>query len=179
MADRDKLPVHSLLSDTVVAFEARDHLSPDTRAAVAHAAVTLVDEVLDDLGQLGQLRNTDRVDWDALSTTTWLPDKWKLATTKPFFQDWAVALISVAHGLAQIGWDGPACVGEELALHAICEYARTLPDLFDLDSEQLEQDIDLLTEMAFQDTDFEFLFEPAADGIDESSEIGRASCRER
>ena len=49
--------------------------------------------------------------------------------------------------------------------------ALTLPDFFDLDGDKLQEEIYLFTDMVFQDTDFQYLFEPATDGIDES-EIG-------
>jgi hypothetical protein len=171
MADLDKLPVDPLLNDTIVAFESHERLSLETRAAIAHTAVILVDEALSDLSDLGKLRHQDKIDWDGLRTTQWLPVRWKLVATKGFVENWAVAVVGVAHGLAQEGWEGPACVGEELALHAVCEYALTLPDFYDLDGDKLQEGIDLFTDMAFQDTDFQYLFEPATDGIDES-EIG-------
>jgi len=56
-----------------------------------------------------------------------------------------------------------ACVAEELALYAIINQAQV-----DLDLRGLEADLDAVYEEAFQDTDFEFLFDPKFDGIEES-----------
>jgi hypothetical protein len=61
-----------------------------------------------------------------------------------------------------------ACVGEELALHALIQRAAAI-----LDDKGTEADFDLLRETAFEVEDYALLFDPQRDGIEDSEHVQR------
>lgn len=80
-----------------------------------------------------------------------------------FAKEFVVCVSTVIWKLQSPDHQQLACVAEELALNAIINQAQV-----DLELRGLEADLDDVYEEAFQDSDFEFLFDPKFDGIEES-----------
>jgi len=81
-----------------------------------------------------------------------------------------VTLLTVGYKLAQP--EPPhlllSCTAEELALRALVDEAKEL-----LAQDGIEADFALFEDDVFEDTDYEFLFQPEADGIEDSAEAAR------
>jgi hypothetical protein len=58
----------------------------------------------------------------------------------------------------------PSCTAEELALHILIEQAKN-----QLRAEAIESDFSLFVSLAFQDLDFEVLYDMAMDGIEDTT----------
>ena len=78
-----------------------------------------------------------------------------------------VCVPTVAWKLREPGVQWLACTAEELALRAIIEEARTLL-LADSELGKAEADFNSFESVAFEDWDFEMLFDPAYDGVEDS-----------
>ena len=83
-----------------------------------------------------------------------------------FAKRFLTALLIVEWKLFAPGEHKLACLAEELALHALIECADSLRK-----ERGLKVDFTSLEEVAFEDRDFEILFNPAEDGLDET-EVG-------
>jgi hypothetical protein len=151
----------------IVAFHAAKTFSPESRAAIAFATVLLTDHVFDDLAEV------TAGDSEPNFATEYLPPSWLIGLSVGFMRGMAVAMVSVGHGLTVASWKGPANTAEELCLKAILDHAgEVVPDMFRLANEKrFCEDIDSFREVAFQDLDHEFLFQPEVDGVDKS-ELG-------
>lgn len=96
-----------------------------------------------------------------------LPRKYLLRYTPLFLKRFYIALITVGYKLALPESSAMlACTAEELALSMLIQRAEVI-----LEEKGKEADFDEFKESAFQDWDFEQLYVPEADGI-EDSEIG-------
>jgi hypothetical protein len=81
-----------------------------------------------------------------------------------------ICFVQVVARLATDTWVGLACRGEEFVLHAILDQARAVAEIVEKPAqfmEKLERSLTELAEIAFDDYDFLFAFDPAADGIDD------------
>lgn len=126
--------------------------------ALGDAAVIMLDEYLEDLGILGRGEPcAQTVIADALPCK-YLP-RYNILSTKEI----VVCVSNVVWKLQSPNPQELACVAEELALNAIIQQAGV-----NLELQDREADLDDVYEEAFQDTDFEFLFAPQFDGIEDS-----------
>ncbi len=78
-----------------------------------------------------------------------------------------ICFLTVVDHLAQDLWPGLACRAEELALHAILTQLRIDADTTETPIRSLDERLAQVTDAAFDDIDFLFAFDPAADGIDD------------
>ena len=99
-----------------------------------------------------------------------LPRTYTLRYNEGFLRMWFVTVLTVGYKLAQPEPPIPlvSCTAEELALRALIEEAKEV-----LEQEGTEADFGLFEDEAFQDADHEFLFQPEADGIEDSAEGAR------
>ena len=97
-----------------------------------------------------------------------LPRKYFHKYTPIFLKNFHATLLTVGYKLvlSEQSETLSACTAEELALHILIERASTL-----LDMDGIEADFFGFEDVIYQDTDFEYLYDPERDGI-EDSEIG-------
>ncbi len=97
-----------------------------------------------------------------------LPRKYLHLYTPLFLKEFYATLLTVGYKLALPEQSETllACTAEELALHLLIEKAKVV-----LEIKGNEPDFDAFEDAIYQDCDFEYLYEPEADGI-EDSEIG-------
>lgn len=126
--------------------------------ALGDAAVIVLDEFLEDLASLGRGEPFAQT---AMADA--LPRKYLPRYNILFAKEFVVCVSTVVWKLQSPDPQDLACVAEELALNAIIQQAGV-----NLELQGREADLDDVYEEAFQDTDFEFLFDPKFDGIEES-----------
>jgi hypothetical protein len=118
----------------------------------------LVDEVLPDLVLLRQGQP-----FAELAIAEALPGKYLPKYDDAFLCRFLVCVTSVGLKLRLPGFHPLGCTAEELALHLMIERALVF-----LDMEGEEGDFGDWETYAFEDTDFEWLYQPAQDGIEDS-----------
>ena len=98
-----------------------------------------------------------------------LPPRYRPRYDWVFGKRFLATMLVVGWKLAQPRAPAPllSCRGEELALHALIEIAAD-----DLGESSIEANFGDFEDVAFQDVDFMYLYDPASDGI-EDSEVGR------
>ncbi len=142
----------------------RDTLPLAYRRALTEAAVLLEDEWFwsaasapgEDHG-LGRLRDA-------------LPPRYQLEYSPRLARQFSICLLMVAWKLAQPVFPGIACIAEQLVIRALIEQAKTLLDLDG--AEQDDWPWEEFEDLVYPDADFEILFDPNRDGLDES-EVGQ------
>ena len=143
----------------------RDELTPVQREALYRAARQLTDLFLDDLRKLAR-REVAFADTDMAE---YLPRKHLGRYNLSFAERFLVCILTVVWKLREPGMHWLACTAEELALRAIIEEARTLV-LADPGLDEAEADFGSFESVAFEDWDFEMLFDPAYDGVEDASD---------
>jgi len=166
-------------------------LPPDHRQAIYNAVVILIDQTCEDMATLcaagppirrrkhlrhGRRRRRaarlprrlgSKVRFEDLQLASYLPPQYAARYTPVFVKQFLACLMTVSWKLRSPEYHDLACVGEELALAAILHLAEAL-----LEDQGLEPNFTAYVDTAFEDTDFEYLFEPEWDGI-EDSELAR------
>jgi hypothetical protein len=145
----------------------RDDLTPTQREALYRAARQLADMFFDDLRRLARREVT----FAETSMADYLPRKHLGRYDLSFAERFVVCLLTVAWKLRDSSKQWLACTAEELALRAMIEEARTLlladPEL---DNAGAEANFNRFESVAFEDWDFEMLFDPAYDGVEDASD---------
>ena len=133
-------------------------LCADHEHALSTAVHVLIDECLDDIVALQ--RGEPFVD---TGMSAYVPSTYCHRYDPLFAKRFLACVYTVAWKLHSPDPQMLACVGEELALHALIQRAEAI-----LDDKGTEADFDLLRETAFEDEDYALLFDPQWDGIEES-----------
>jgi len=107
----------------------------------------------------------------------YLPEIFRFWYSARFIRRLYMCFIQVVARLAKDPWEGLACRGEEFVLDAVLELTRTLAEVDELTetrTAKLEHAMAQIAEVAFDDFDYQFAFDPASDGIgDPETEQGR------
>jgi hypothetical protein len=154
----------------MIGSELRSLLRANHQGALATAIHVLIDEFLDDFVALQ--RGEQFAD---TGMATYLPSAYGYRYNLLFAKRFLACVYTVAWKLYSPDPQALACVGEELALHALIQCAEVI-----LDGKRTEADFGLLRETAFEDEDYTLLFDPQWDGIDESEhgrQLGMANLR--
>lgn len=136
-------------------------LEPQLRDALLDGCVLMVDEVFDSLRALDEGE-----EFADTFMATWLPRKYLPRYDIRFARRFAVCLISVAGKLTDHHPHVLASVAEEMALAAILDAAESV-----LDVKGHKVDMRAEAEAAFQDADFELLFDPRWDGLEDDESV--------
>jgi hypothetical protein len=123
----------------------------------------LVDETFADLAELKA-----GTPFSELMAADWLPRTTLHRYDAKFLREFLVCLASVGLKMRLPGFHPLGCVGEELALHAMIERASVVLDL-----DGVAADFDPWEAEVFEDLDFEMLFDPADDGIEDTALAAR------
>lgn len=147
-------------------------LAPDYVRALEDAISWSVDHALDNLAVIEVAGDADEpVDWKNLVFLSGLPVRYRHMYTPLFATKFVVCLIVATHKMAdpeRIGEGMFSCVAEELAAHLVIEEAEALlkADREERGEGDTEVDFGALYELMFEDTDFEWLYDPEMDGIE-------------
>ena len=145
-------------------------LPADHRRALMAAIHVLIDNCLDDLVALqhgGAFTESTMLDH--------LPPTGLRHYDVLFAKRFLACVYTVAWKLQSPDQQALACVGEELALHALIQSAAAT-----LDDNGAEADFSALYEAAFEDEDYALLFDPQWDGIEDTDRgqmLGMANLR--
>ncbi|WP_406250361.1 hypothetical protein ACI7YT_09110 [Microbacterium sp. M] len=140
------------------------------RGLLWHASVTMVDSLYSDLIELHS-PGTSVTDTMVLSD---LPAQFTAMYRPLFAQRFLVAMVDVTSQLAS-EWRGAPSVAHEIALSLLLDEVEALQDLHGI---ELPDDWrEVLNDTLFQDTDFELLWSPRMDGIEDygTTEMGYAN----
>jgi len=133
-------------------------LVPIQEQALRSATVVLLDRFFADVGHLeagGDFADTDMV--------AYLPQRFAPKYGYLFAKEFLICVATVAANLMHPGHSMLACVGEELALHALVTEANGI-----LEARGAGVDLADFLELATEDADYELLFDMAWDGIEDS-----------
>lgn len=128
--------------------------------ALRDAAVVLVDHLQEDVEAL-----MDGGAFEGTFVMSYLPAKYLPSYDLAFLRRFSVCVVVVGWKLFDPAHEHRlACTAEELALHAILRCAEGLLE----GAEEEPVDFGYLEDMAFEDMDFETLFDPSLDGIEDT-----------
>jgi hypothetical protein len=136
-----------------------EDLPPFKRVALLTGAAILLDQLSDDLAHLaggGGVAATNMI--------RFLPPAFAPRYTVRFAQQFLESASAVADELIQPGHRQPACVGEELALHALIDHAEAV-----LVAAGEDPSLEDFREAACEDFDCLLLFEMRFDGFEDSA----------
>jgi hypothetical protein len=135
------------------------------RAALIVAANEIVDRCIDDI-QFTEFdedgRLVDHGEADHTFVFEAFPSRFRNAYDEPFFRNVLVTAIKVAQDLADPNGGPAACTAEEIIRRAVGTVAQQLWELAGVGLAVLHPD-----ELLLEDTDFEFLYEDAFDGLED------------
>jgi hypothetical protein len=140
-----------------------DILSATKRQALHATVVLLLDDAFEVLATSGELHES--------RLASYLPPRLERHYTESLHRGMLVALTTVGGQLASTDAPPLRCLAEELALHTIIEHAGVWLEIRGEHDEGWER----YEDEVFEDTDFEFLYDPAWDGIEShESDVTRA-----
>ena len=130
-----------------------DALPDDHREALHTAVSTLCDGFFEDQDNPGS------------RFLEYLPEKYGPRYGRVFLRQLLVTMLTVGYKLALAQPPAPllSCVAEELALDILVREASA-----HLESEGVSPDFALFQDLAYQDSDYEYLYELSLDGIEDS-----------
>ncbi|HJS93738.1 MAG TPA: hypothetical protein VJ741_05705 [Solirubrobacteraceae bacterium] len=140
------------------------NILPDThREALRRASVIYLEECYD------AIRSTPLdADFRETAIAEHLPTRFEPYYDGLFAKEWTTTVAIVGWKLAQEGRPKLACLAEELALNALIREAITQLEIHDQDSDDGAWGD--FRDLAFEDEDFLYLFDPAFDGIEDDPE---------
>jgi hypothetical protein len=135
-------------------------LTPQEQKALQASCDILIDSIFDEINNAKTLEDIAN-----MTIGDYLPERYLSKYTPLFLRKFAVCIITVAWKLAQPQHIPLSSLAEELAAWTIIERAKVaLEEAEDDTYEAFETFIDDY----FEDTDFEYLYDDAYDGIDET-----------
>ena len=136
-------------------------LTPPEQQALQASCDILIDSIFDDLQNVEQPEDVAHT-----MLGIYLPQRYLYQYTPHFLRKFAVCIITVAWKLAQPRHKILSSLAEELAAWVIIQEAkRQLEDETDV---EIENPFDAFIDTYFEDTDFEYLYDNAYDGIEET-----------
>jgi hypothetical protein len=135
------------------------------RAALIVAVNEIIDRCIDDIqftefDEDGRLVDPNEADDTFVFEA--FPPRYRYAYDEPFFRNVLVTAIKVAQDLADPNSGPAACTAEEIVRRAIGTVAQQLWQITGLGLPVLDPN-----ELLLEDTDFEFLYEDAFDGLED------------
>ncbi len=140
----------------------QEYLTPLEQKGLKFGCALLIDKVFDDLKYI---ENPENVRFTTLELH--LPERYLMHHSPLFCKQFLVCIITVAWKLAQPQRLLLSSLAEELAAWAILTEARAWIEL-NIDRTVAEEVYEVFIQEFFEDLDFEYLFDDAYDGVDES-----------
>lgn len=136
-------------------------LTPHEQQALQASCDLLIDSLFDDLQNVKEPEDVTHT-----MLGIYLPERYLYKYTPRFLRKFAICIITVAWKLAQSKHIELSSLAEELAAWVIIQEAkRHLEDETDV---EIETPFDTFIDVYFEDTDFEYLYNDAYDGIEET-----------
>lgn len=130
-------------------------LSDAKREALHASAVVLLDNAFDSLATSGGL---------AESTIAWyLPERLQHHYHEVLYRDMVIAVMNVGGQLVETDSPTLRCVGEEFAMYVIIQHAGVWLETHG----EVDEGWETYEDCVFKDMDFELLYDPAFDGIED------------
>lgn len=165
------------MARTFVAFAGTELdrlLNDDVEEALRGAMAVVDDQFIEEIASHFVVPDTGYV---GTFSDQHLPQRYRSLYSGGFVRGLHICFLQVVAHLTSDPWVGLACRGEEFALDAVVNQTRILAELEELPARpmaRLEHALGQLAEEAFDDFDFAFAYDPAADGIDDpETELGR------
>jgi hypothetical protein len=143
-----------------------DVLPESHREALRSASITYLEECYDALHS-----TPGHASFVETAIAEHLPPRYERYYDGLFAKEWTTAVAVVGWKLAQRERPALSCVAEELALNALIREAVTQLEMHDQESDRAAWDD--FRDLAFEDEDFGYLFDPAFDGIENDPEAVR------
>jgi hypothetical protein len=138
---------------------------------------TLVDRLFEDLLLLTASGASSVAVYDgddSLLALEYLPPLHRHQYSQLFVQKFLVATVTVTDRLTRDEWTPAVTVAEELGLHLLAEQALIVLESADVQDLAYTDWEGAFREVVFEDLDFEVLYEPSLDGIENDAKTGRA-----
>lgn len=144
-----------------------DVITEEKYNGLCEAGEVLLDHLFEDVIEVQHTGNPEPL-------SNWLPDQFSQHYTPLFAKQFLVTAVTLVGLLDQ--WDGKStivsCTADALALHCLIEQAKTLVELRadEAGREASETDLDFgdFVELLCPDADFELLFDPSLDGVEDT-----------
>lgn len=136
--------------------------------AIVWASSVTVDELFRDLARFEEddaktVAESDNV----FMVLEDLPERYVLQYDVLFVRRLITTAVTMTGRLAQPGFMQLSCVAEELLMRLLLVQAEATADLFGLLNDEVSTALEVFAGGVYEDMDHEWLYEPAADGIDE------------
>jgi hypothetical protein len=136
--------------------------------AVVWAIHVLVDELFGDLARLEEDDAKSVAESDEVFLVLEdLPERYVLQYDVLFVRRLITTAVVMTGRLAQPGFVQLTCVAEELLMRLLLIQANATADIFGLLSGEVSTALGVFADGVYEDMDHEWLYQPAADGIDE------------
>ena len=148
------------------ASEAEQQTARLCMGALMWTCETLTDDLFADIVDLAEVpgANAAILD-DSMRVLSQLPAQNAHLYTRLFAQKFMLAVTAVVDKLCRDEWDLCANVAEELALRLLIENSAVVLDLVSRGDEDTQAAFACFEDIAFEDADHEYLFDPAMDGV--------------
>ncbi|MEH0397194.1 hypothetical protein ACN6K8_003561 [[Kitasatospora] papulosa] len=135
--------------------------------ALVYGIHLLVDELFQDLQTLTQHRTTVAESERPFWLLEGLPGRYALQYSASFARRFLVTAIALTTRFTHGSFQQLSCVAEELVLRLLLEQAKSTLDLYGLLDSGTSSALDSFADQVYEDMDHEWLYDDAADGIDE------------
>jgi len=127
----------------------------------------LVDELFGDLGRLEEDGPNVAESDEVFMVLENLPERYVLQYDVLFVRRLVTTAVTMTGRLTRPYFGQLACVAEELLMRFLITEAEVTADSYGLLDDEVRTALEVFTNEVFEDMDHEWLYEPAADGIDE------------
>ncbi|MFI8003716.1 hypothetical protein [Streptomyces sp. NPDC086010] len=135
--------------------------------ALVYGTHLLVDELFQDLQTLTQHRTTVAESERPFWLLEGLPGRYALQYSASFARRFLVTAITLTTRFTHGSFQQLSCVAEELVLRLLLEQAKSTLDLYGLLDSGTSSALDSFADQVYEDMDHEWLYDDAADGLDE------------
>ncbi|KAB8161796.1 hypothetical protein FH609_020350 [Streptomyces sp. 3MP-14] len=140
--------------------------------ALVYASEILVDELFQDVVTLHEESGTSVADSDGVfMVLEQLPPAYAHLYTALFAKRLTVAAVSMIEKFTRTDHAELSCVAEELLLRLLLDEALVVVDINGLLSEEIKVAWECFADQVYEDTDHEWLYQPAMDGTDEEPSL--------
>ncbi|MFD9242417.1 hypothetical protein ACFV0D_10895 [Streptomyces sp. NPDC059556] len=142
--------------------------------ALVYAAEVLIDELYDDVQTLADEETNVAECRAELWHLAELPPRYGLAYDELFARRFLVTAIALTTRFTDGSFRELGCLAEELVLKLLLQQAHTTLDLYGLLGDDVAEALGRFADEVYEDTDFEWLYDDARDGVDEDSALAGA-----
>jgi hypothetical protein len=135
--------------------------------ALVYGIHLLVDELFADLGRLANDGPNVAESDEVFMLLEDLPERYVLKYDVLFVRRLVTTAVCMTARLTQPDFGPLTCVAEELLMRLLLTQTEVTADLYGLLDDEVRQALEVFADEVYEDMDHEWLYQPAADGIDE------------